>query len=189
MSKHAAHACLLPALAACILVLGHIEDGNAKNYLCEQPYALCTSAPCVPQPGDPTEAICSCDVEQGKSMATELCDTLLPSTDADGVRTVYSTFSLVQAAQGKKVMSCPAGTPWTWCLNKRCTVDPANAEKAICACDVIRTGAWITFGGGCDSATCETGYWSGAALADFESGNAFVTQALGLDKSPAQMCQ
>jgi len=21
-------------------------------------------------------------------------------------------------------MKCPKGTPWTWCLNKRCTVDP-----------------------------------------------------------------
>jgi hypothetical protein len=99
MCKHAVNACLLPALAACILVLGHVEDSNSNNYLCEQQYALCTSAPCMPRLGDPTKAICSCDVLEGRSMATEPCDTLLPSTNADGVRTVYSTFSLDQAAQ------------------------------------------------------------------------------------------
>jgi hypothetical protein len=183
---------MLPVAAALIVAFGNVvraEAGKGTNTLCEQPYALCTSAPCVPQPGDPTKAICWCDVEEGKSMSTVPCDTIRPSTDADGIRTVYSTFSLEQAQEGKKGMKCPNGAPWTWCLNKICTVDPSKPEKAICVCDVVRgTGDWMTFGGGCDVSACKTGYWSGALLADFESGNAFMAKALGLTKSPAQWC-
>jgi hypothetical protein len=60
---------------------------------------------------------------------------------------VYSAFSLEQFKQGKKVLRCPNGTPWTWCLNKRCTVDPSDPKKAICVCDGLRTEEWITLGG------------------------------------------
>ncbi|MBL8585570.1 MAG: hypothetical protein JNM23_02445, partial [Bradyrhizobiaceae bacterium] len=127
---------LLVAVAA---VLGPVA-AHAENYLCKGQFALCTSAPCIPQPGNPTVAICTCDVEEGPNLATVACDTLKPSTDADGVRTIYSTYSPKQFEQGKRVLKCPAGTPWTWCLNSPCTVDPANPEKAICACDIKRTG-------------------------------------------------
>ena len=86
-------------------------------------------------------------------------------------------------------MKCPSGTPWTWCLNKPCTVDPADPKKAICTCDVARTGEWMTLGGGCDTTTCTTAYWSAAPLADFESANAFMTKAMGLQRSPATWCK
>src|SRR5215471_5449607 len=76
-------------------------------------------------------------VADGPNLATVACDTVKPSTDANGVRTVYSQFALKQFAQGKRTLKCAAGTPWTWCLNKPCTVDPANPKKAICACDVL----------------------------------------------------
>jgi hypothetical protein len=113
----------------------------------------------VPQPGDPNKAICFCDVLEGKSMSTAPCDTLKPCTDAHGILTVYSTFSLEQFKAGKKVMKCPGSTPWTWCLNKRCTVDPSDPKKAICVCDIMRGSAeWITLGGDCKTATCGTGY-------------------------------
>jgi hypothetical protein len=85
-------------------------------------------------------------------------------------------------------MKCPSGTPWTWCLNKRCTVDPFNPEKAICLCDVKRSGEWTTLGGGCDTSTCKTGYWSGATLENLEEGSVFLTSALGLDKAPTKSC-
>jgi hypothetical protein len=179
---------VLPILAVLAAGYGYAQTADAKNQLCNHEYALCTSARCVPQPGDPTKAICFCDVEEGKSMSTVACDTLKPSTDDNGVRTVYSTFSLKQFIAGKKGMKCPAGTPWTWCLNKRCTVDPSDPKKAICVCDVVRKGEWMTLGGNCDTATCKTGYWSGAPIPDAESGAAFLTKALGLDKSPAKWC-
>jgi hypothetical protein len=179
---------LLPGVAVVVVAYGYAQKSDAKNQLCEHQYALCTSARCVPQPGDPSKAICFCDVEEGKSMSTVACDKLKPSTDDQGVRTVYSTFSLKQFSDGKKGMKCPDGTPWTWCLNKVCTVDPADPKKAICICDVVRKGEWMTLGGDCKTATCKNAYWSAAPLADFESGNAFMTKALGLDKSPAKWC-
>src|SRR2546429_8659215 len=107
----------LPVMAALIAAFGHAESAQAENYLCQQQFALCTSAPCIPEPGNPKVAICSCDVEQSASLATVECDTVKPSTDANGVRTVYSQFALKQFQGGKRALKCAAGTPWTWCLN------------------------------------------------------------------------
>jgi hypothetical protein len=84
----------LPVIAALIVAFGHAESARAENYLCQQQFALCTSAPCIPEPGNPKVAICSCDVEDGPSLASVACDTLKPSTDANGIRTVYSQFAL-----------------------------------------------------------------------------------------------
>ena len=131
----------------------------------------------------------NCLKSDGASMATVDCDSISPSTDSNGIQTIYSTFSFDQFTEGKKGMKCPSGTPWTWCLNKKCTVDPTNSKKATCVCDVVRTGDWMTLGGNCDTSTCKTGYWSGAAMKDNESSNAFMTKALGLDKSPVKWCQ
>jgi hypothetical protein len=180
---------MLPALAVLAVACGYDQVSGGKMNLCKHPYALCTSALCVPQPGDPSKAICLCDVEEGPSMSTTPCDKLQPATDANGIQTVYSTFSFKQYNEGKKAMKCPSGTPWTWCLNKRCTVDTSNPKKAICVCDVVRTGEWTTLGGNCDTSTCETGYWSGATIKDSEEGNIFMTKALGIDKSPVKWCQ
>ena len=179
----------LPVMAALIAAFGHAESAQAENYLCQQQFALCTSAPCIPEPGDPKVAICSCDVEDGPSLASVACDTVKPSTDANGIRTVYSQFALKQWQQGKKTLKCPSGTPWTWCLNKPCTVDPANPKKAICACDVVRTGEWITAGGNCNTATCNTAYWSAAPLDAFSDGTDFLLKSLKLKKSPVIWCR
>lgn len=178
---------ILP-LVAVLTVSFAYGKGSGGNQFCNHQYALCTSALCIPQPDDPAKAICFCDVEEGPNMSTVPCDTLKPSTDNNGIRTVYSTFSLEQFTQGKKGMKCPSGTPWTWCLNKRCTVDPTNPKKAICVCDVLRTQDWMTLGGDCDTSTCKTGYWSGAALSDFDEGVVFLTKALGIEQSPVKWC-
>ena len=179
----------LPVMAALIAAFGHAELAQAENYLCQQQFALCTSAPCSPEPDNPKVAICSCDVEDGPSLASVACDTVKPSTDANGIRTVYSQFALKQWQQGKKTLKCPSGTPWTWCLDKPCTVDPANPKKAICACDVVRTGEWITAGGNCNTATCNTAYWSAAPLDAFSDGTDFLLKSLKLKKSPVTWCR
>jgi hypothetical protein len=179
---------ILPVLAVCATAVGYLPPAGAKNYLCHQQFALCTSAPCIPEPGNPKVAICSCDVEQGASLASVECDTVKPSTDANGLRTVYSQFALKQFQSGKRALKCAAGTPWTWCLNKPCTVDPADPKKAICACDVVRTGEWMTAGGKCNTATCNTAYWSGAPLDAFSDGTDFMMKALNLKKSPVNWC-
>jgi hypothetical protein len=180
---------LIAAAAVFAIALANNEQASAPGmHLCKHQYALCTSALCVPQPGDPTKAICFCDVQDGASMASVSCDTIQPSTDANGIRTVYSAFSLEQFKQGKKVLRCRNGTPWTWCLNKRCTVDPSDPKKAICVCDVLRTEEWITLGGNCDTGTCTTGYWSGATVKDFDQATSFMVKALSLDQSLVKWC-
>ena len=183
-------ACFLVTAAVAVFAVAFGDEQAAKSnmQLCKHPYALCTSALCIPQPGDPTKAICFCAVEEGASMSSVPCNTIQPSTDANGIRTVYSAFSLEQFKQGKKVLRCPSGTPWTWCLSKRCTVDPSDPKKAICVCDVLRTGEWITLGGNCETSTCTTGYWSGATLKDFNEATAFMVKALSLDQSPVKWC-
>lgn len=180
---------IVPIAAVCIAASGYKMANNSNLKLCQHQFALCTSARCVPLPEDPDKAICSCDVEEGPSMASVACYKLKPSTDEYGIRTLYSTFSFKQFHEGKKILKCPQGTPWTWCLNKRCTVDPSNSKKAICVCDVMRSEQWITLGGNCDTSTCQTGYWSGANLADFQEGNIFLNKALGLTKSPVKWCE
>lgn len=162
--------------------------GSEDMHVCQHSYALCTSALCIPQPDDPAKAICFCVVKEGPSMATTSCDKLAPQIAANGIRSVYSAFSLDQFNEGMKGMKCPDGTPWTWCLNKLCTVDPTDPQRAICVCDVMTKGEWMTLGGDCDTATCATGYWSGAGTKDFEEGNAFMTKAMGLKQSPAKWC-
>jgi hypothetical protein len=184
-------ACFLLTAAAAVFAIafGYEQAAKSNMELCKHQYALCTSALCIPQPDDPTKAICFCAVEEGASMSSVPCNTIQPSTDANGIRTVYSAFSLEEFKQGKKVLWCPNGTPWTWCLNKRCTVDPSDPKKAICVCDVLRTGEWITLGGNCDNATCTTGYWSGATPKDFNEASAFMVKALRIDQSPVKWCK
>ncbi len=179
---------LAGAALAMVAALGVVPPAAATNYLCNQSFALCTSAPCIPQPGNPDVSICVCDVEEGPNLATVPCDTVQPSTDANGVRTLYSQFALTQFQQGMKGLRCPSGTPWSQCLNKICTVDPANPDKAICACDIVRSGDWQTAGGACEAATCGTAYWSGALLADSRSNAAFMMEQLGIASSPAEAC-
>lgn len=180
---------IFPILGVLGVTYGCNRVNNTNMQLCKHQYALCTSAICVPQPNDPTKAICFCDVEEGPSMSTVPCNTIQPGMDANGIRTLYSSFSLEQFNEGKRGMKCPEGTPWTRCLNKQCTVDPSNSTRAICVCDVVRSGEWMTLGGNCDTSTCQTGYWSGAATKDFDQGNVFLTKVLALDKSPAKWCQ
>jgi hypothetical protein len=180
---------LLPIALALIVAFGYKKSGGPHMHLCEHQFALCTSAKCIPEPGDSSKAICFCDVINGPSMSTAACDTVKPTTDSHGVRTLYSAFALDQFKDGKRGMKCPDGTPWTWCLNKQCTVDPLDSKRAICTCDVVYGGEWMTLGGDCNTSSCETGYWSGATMNDVEEGSSFLAKALGLEKPPIQWCQ
>src|SRR5262249_60065699 len=53
----------------------------------------------------------------------------------DGVRRIESIIYRTGCASGRR-----GATPWTWCLNMPCTVTPAIPKKAMCACDLVRTG-------------------------------------------------
>lgn len=125
-------------------------------WLCNQTYALCTSAPCVRSATDSDIAVCDCVVLNGYSMGFKPCDERVPS----GTR-VVSTFSTDNVNDNFGVMSCPSGTLWANCLDMECEVDPANPAQAHCLCKT-ETGESKTFGGGCDTARCTTTIWSGA---------------------------
>lgn len=182
---------LLPVVAVIVVALGYSQYVHAQSsqqlYLCKFKYALCTSARCVPKPNDPNTAICYCNLENGASMSSVPCNTLVPRLKNNSL-TVFSTFSLVQFQQGLKSMVCPSGNPWTNCLNKICTVDPHNPFKVTCLCSVNRTGQFTTAGGNCDTSTCPTGYWSGATLPAYFGGLQFLQNALHLKESPAKFC-
>ena len=62
-------ASLLLTAAAAVFAIAFASEPAAKQSmeLCKHQYALCTSALCIPQPDDPTKAICFCAVEEGAS--------------------------------------------------------------------------------------------------------------------------
>jgi hypothetical protein len=161
------------------------RGGCGPAYLCTGLYALCTSAPCGPlENGTYT---CGCDVIYGERMSGVTCDQVQPVRNPDGTTTVYSQFSLVQAPT-HDVMTCPAGTPWTWCLDVKCTIEPGNSTKAKCACLPPKQPdiPWITLGGNCNTKTCATANWSGASNAGFKCGIEFL-RAHG-DRTPVTDC-
>lgn len=163
-------------------------QGSKPNIVCDQPYVLCTSAPCIPDPSDPqSKAICQCDVQVGKSYGNTSCNARKPKTMPDGSKALISTYSFEQAGM-IKVMTCPSGKPWTFCLDKPCTVNPMNTKQAICTCDIERKGKFVTFGGSCDTGSCGIGYWSGATVSDYNSASAFLAKELGLPGVPTKMC-
>lgn len=138
---------------------------SATPIICEQDYALCTSARCIPIPGSSSNAICDCVVENGKSAGYKTCDERKPTQDKYKVTSLISTFSFAQFAT-KRPMNCPEGLPWTNCVDMSCTVDPQNSKRALCNCVIESTQAFFTFGGSCKTHTCATGFWSGATQAN-----------------------
>lgn len=166
------------------------KSRKQKMYICDQQYALCTSAHCIPSPEHPTESICFCDVEEGKSLGNASCAALKPHTDKNGVRTIFSTYSFKQYQEGLKAMTCPPSALWSWCLGKRCTQDAKNPKKALCLCDIKSSKKeWVTLGGDCDTTTCENAFWSGATLEDNKTGSEFLAKDLDLKSSPIKWCK
>lgn len=173
---------LFAALAVICVTCGYNALGS-KNVVCDQTYALCTSASCIPDPNNPSQAVCYCKVHQGKSYGHAGCSKRKPHMDEHGTHFVISTYSFDDAAT-KEMMTCPKGKPWTDCLDKPCTVDPANPTNAICMCDVHFNEESITWGGNCDKSTCDTGYWSGASLKGNKQAMAYFAKVLG--RTPPQ---
>jgi len=171
-----------------ITVVSFASAQTGKGHVCEGLYALCTSAPCIPDPTDPEKkAVCSCEVLDGRSFGFHACPQRKASTDSNGVTKVTSTFSFAQAPT-KPVLVCPAGKPWTDCLDSPCIVDPMDPTHAICTCGIERKGSFVTLGGDCNTITCDTGYWSGATPDTNEVVSGPLMKALGIDTSPMTLC-
>jgi hypothetical protein len=108
-------------------------------------------------------------------------------TDSNSVTKALSTYSFAQAPT-KPVLHCLEGKPWTDCLDQPCIVDQMNPLKAICTCKIVRDKPFETFGGDCNSLTCDTGYWSGATLGSYVGASKELMKAFGLEDEPARYC-
>jgi peroxiredoxin len=128
-----------------------------NTYICDQNYALCTNAPCVPSKHDPNIVICDCVVESGYSVGFTAC----PKRAPHGTH-LYSTFSTQVAARSSGAMTCGKDVQWANCLDYPCVLDPNDPTKATCECAVVKTGPSFTFGGDCKTQTCGNTIWSGA---------------------------
>jgi hypothetical protein len=127
-------------------------------WLCRQPYALCTTAPCERSASDATIATCHCVVLDGYSIGFTTCPERTPAGKA-----VVSTFSTQNVNSGFGVLTCPEDAPWANCLDMPCELDPLNPALATCQCQMVETGPSFTFGGGCDPSTCSSVIWSAAS--------------------------
>lgn len=140
-----------------------VSADEAKIISCDGQYALCTSAQCIPDPRNPKYAICTCTVHTGNSMGFSSCQFRKPVTYQDNVIHLISTFSL-NDYPAKKSMQCKSGASWSNCLDQPCTINPLNPQQAICSCPIINNGEFVTFGGDCNTDTCNTGFWSAALV-------------------------
>jgi peroxiredoxin len=153
---------VLPAVAAVGVKKAAADAGpNALEvdgaWLCNQTFALCTTAPCDPSPSDPGVAVCHCVVENGYSIGFKTC-----TERAQSGTNVASNFSTINVNPNFAVLACPTGVPWANCLDMPCEIDPINPALATCQCQVVTTGESLTFGGACETATCTSTIWSAA---------------------------
>jgi len=152
--------------------------------LCNQPYALCTSAKCdlvSGTPGDPNAIYkCYCDIERGCSMGTQACNTLAPFT-SNGTQYIFSTYNPKQLNQGYSLVTCPASGTLINCLNKICTVDPKDPRKALCYCSPESSGGspWIAVNKTGEPCSCNN--LSGATSGAFSSTVKFWQQCKNIN--------
>ncbi|MCV7149422.1 MauE/DoxX family redox-associated membrane protein [Mycobacterium riyadhense] len=161
------------AVAACDSGSKHADTKALEvdgAWLCNQTFALCTTAPCVPSTTDPNISVCDCVVVNGYSIGFKPC----PERNQSGNK-VRSAFSTVNVNASFGVLHCPPGVTWANCLDVECEIDPHNPAVAKCQCLTVKTGESVTFGGGCDTATCTSTIWSAAttdlpAVAQYRKG-------------------
>lgn len=163
------------------------QYGADSGLVCDGDYALCTSAECTPDPDNPTaKAVCDCTVENGQNYGVLTTCAARTAVETSGTTLLVSTYSFAQAAT-KDVMTCTGANYWTDCLDAPCVVDPRDPTKAICTCNLISPDnpnynqAFVTYGGGCDTSTCQPAYWSGATAPNFAAGSDALMKVLGID--------
>lgn len=162
---------VLPALASACGFIGSSQKDSPstpvanKNevyvdgaWLCNQPYALCTTAECEPSKSNPNIAVCHCVVQNGYSIGFKSCTQRAQVGDR-----LVSTFSTQNVTSSFSAMTCPSGVPWANCLDMTCQVDSTNPALALCQCQIVKTGESSTFGGGCKTSTCTSVIWSAAS--------------------------
>jgi hypothetical protein len=143
-------------LACTVASENEVEVGG--GWLCNQSYALCTTAACEPPDGNSTTVSCPCVVLDGYSFGMKTCSERAPSGE-----NLISTFSTQNVNSGFGAMACPADAPWANCLDYPCQLDAQNPALATCQCQLLEKGPSLIFGGRCNPDSCTSTIWSGAA--------------------------
>jgi peroxiredoxin/uncharacterized membrane protein YphA (DoxX/SURF4 family) len=144
-----------------------VRPGSLKiegAFLCDQRYALCTRARCVPSKSDPKIAVCSCKVTHGYSVGFKSCE-----ARAQRGSRLHSNFSLQDVNSKTRALKCSGRGLWAQCLDVVCQIDPDHPDRAECQCVRMETKDFYTFAGDCDTDTCSTVLWS-ATTAPFPGG-------------------
>jgi hypothetical protein len=156
-SSAAAQDSATPAAEATPLVVTPDEIQIGDAWLCKQLFGLCTTAPCELDADDPSVANCHCVVVDAYAVGFKTCTERAPSG-----MSVTSNFSSVNVNSAFSVMTCPEEIAWANCLDMPCEINPLNPATATCQCQMVEQGPSLTWGGGCDTSTCETTVWSAA---------------------------
>jgi len=170
------------------------QEPEHKPVVCEGRYALCTSAACAPlatfnpKTGkvESTSALCECAVANGPSLGDLSCADRAPQ-GKDG-NLLVSTYSFGETAT-HPAMTCAEGSPWAFCYDQPCVVDPKDPTKARCTCPLRTSGEYATLGGACDKAKCATTIWSAAAPDAMKEASNLLAKDEGLKAVPANSCQ
>jgi peroxiredoxin/uncharacterized membrane protein YphA (DoxX/SURF4 family) len=124
-------------------------------WLCDQRFALCTTAACEPSRTDPNISVCRCKVTSDYSVGFKSCEQRAPKG-----RQLHSNFSLLEVTDRTRVLTCKEKGLWVQCLDVVCEVDRNDPTHASCRCANMTTKNFATFGGNCDTKTCESTIWS-----------------------------
>jgi hypothetical protein len=133
-------------------------------WICEQRYALCTSAPCKPSRTNPNISVCKCKVKTGYSVGFKSCEKREPTR-----RQLHSNFSLQEVTKRTRTLKCSERALWVQCLDVVCEKDPHNPRQAFCQCANMRTKDYYLFADKCDTKMCKSTIWS-ATTAPFPGG-------------------
>jgi peroxiredoxin len=133
-------------------------------WLCDQRYALCTSAACKPSKTNPNVSVCRCKVTHGYAVGFKSCEQRAPKG-----RQLHSNFSLQGVSSRTRVLKCSNRGLWVQCLDVVCEIDRDDPKHASCQCVNMKTKNFYTFGGDCDTKTCKSVIWS-ATTAPFPGG-------------------
>lgn len=124
---------------------------------CNQQYALCPAAKCVPDPIYNNIAYCNCYVENGVnySYGNKTCSELSPRFGTHGEQYIYSTFSPIIKSLGFKRITCPSKNTNLNCMNQICSINPNNTNQAICRCKNTNNNgsswnAWVKSDSSCN---------------------------------------
>jgi hypothetical protein len=146
-----------PAAEATPLVVTPDEIQIGDAWLCKQVFGLCTTAPCELDADDPSIANCHCVVVDAYAVGFKTC-----TERAQSGTSLTSNFSSINVNSAFSVMTCGEEIAWANCLDMPCEINPLNPATATCQCQMVEKGPSLTWGGGCDSSTCENTVWSAA---------------------------